>query len=225
MSILTLMRHGQASFGQASYDTLSTLGREQARATGGWLQARGETVTGLWHGPRARQIDTARLVAEACGHDATLQQAAGLNEFAEGEEILAAASALFGRPMIGAEAPTRTEQLSCYDAAFEAWSQGNLAIPGRASFAEFRHGAGQWLRDFIAARDAVSGQRILAVSSAGTIAAMVCEVLGLPDPQWSVLTRLIRNGSLTEIVFSRRRAGLYSFNSTAHLPPRLSSSI
>jgi broad specificity phosphatase PhoE len=220
-----LMRHGQASFGETRYDSLSTLGRQQALATGRWLRERDETVTSVRHGPRARQAETAALVIEASGLALSPQPVTGLDEFAEGEDVLAAAAVLFGRPMVGPEAPSRTEQLRCYDAAYEAWSQGTLDIPGRAGFIEFRYQVAQWLRESVAAPDAPGGQRILAITSAGVIAGAVCEVLGLPDEQWCPFVRLIRNGSLTEIVFSKGRTGLRSFNSAGHLPPRSETSI
>lgn len=225
MSVLVLMRHGQAAFGEARYDALSALGRQQAYATGRWMGERGEAVTSIRHGPRTRQADTAGLVIEASGLGLSPVQVTGLDEFAEGEEVLAAAAALFRRPMTGTEGPPRTEQLRCYDAAYEAWSLGKLDIPGRVGFLEFRRGVGQWLRESVAAPDAPGGQRILAVTSAGVIAGVVCEVLGLPDEQWCPLVRLIQNGSLTEIVFSRGRTGLRSFNSAGHLPPRFATSI
>ncbi|NMG45276.1 histidine phosphatase family protein [Aromatoleum toluvorans] len=225
MSVLTLMRHGQASFGEARYDTLSPLGRQQAQATGRWLRECGDPVTDIRHGPRSRQTDTAGLVCEAAAFGRAPERTPGLDEFAEGEEVLAAAAVLFGRPMSGAEAPARAEQLRCYDAAYEAWSHGKLDIPGRAGFVEFRRNVTQWLRATVAAPDAPSGESILAVTSGGVIAAVVCDLLGLPDGQWCPLVRQVRNGSLTEIVFSRGRVSLRSFNGVGHLPRGLRTSI
>ena len=225
MSSLTLMRHGQASFGAASYDALSEVGVAQARATGAWLHERGQRWTAVLHGPRRRQADTARHLLAAADPAAPLQLAPGLDEFAEGEEVLAAAAALFGRPMTGPEAPERAEQLRCYEAAYQAWSRGEAAIAPRVSCAEFRLAARTWLHEIIAPPDVPKSQRILAVTSAGVIAAIVCEVLDLADAQWAQLVRVIHNASLTEVVFSKGRCGLRSFNGTGHLPRQLMSSI
>jgi hypothetical protein len=63
------------------------------------------------------------------------------------------------------------------------------------------------------------------VTSAGVVGAAVCEVLELPDAQWCALVRVIRNASLTEVVFTKGRCGLRSFNGAGHLPGRLTSSI
>jgi hypothetical protein len=107
MSTLVLMRHGQASFGEARYDALSGLGLAQAQATGAWLRERGDTPTAVWHGPRRRHADTAAQRLASAGATPRPQLAAGLEEFAEGEEVLAAAAVLFGRPMSGPAAPSR----------------------------------------------------------------------------------------------------------------------
>lgn len=225
MSTLLLMRHGQAAFGETRYDVLSDVGVAQAQATGAWMRERGDAPTTVWHGPRQRHAETAAQVLAGAGTGFGSQLVHGLDEFAEGEEVLDAATVLFGRPMSGPEAPARREQLRCYEAAYEAWSRGELDIPGRASYGEFRLGVRQWLRDVVAVPGAPAGQQILAVTSGGVIAAAVCDVLGLPDAQWCALVRVINNASTTEIVFSQGRVGLRTFNSAAHLARELISPI
>jgi broad specificity phosphatase PhoE len=225
MSSLILMRHGQALFGHARYDALSPTGQAQASSTGQWLAAQGQTLTSLWQGPRQRQRETAALCAQAAGWAMAVQEHAGLNEFAEGEDILAAASTLMGQPMQGPGAPAREVQLRAYDAALQAWVQGRVDMPGRPDYARFRHSALACLRALMAHGGKARGQRVLAVTSGGVIAAMVCEALQLPDAQWLGLLRMIDNASMTELVFSGSRCGLRSFNSSAHLPRALSTSI
>lgn len=222
MSSLLLMRHGQAAFGEARYDLLSAVGVAQAEATGAWMRGRGDAPMTVWHGPRQRQAETAARVLAEWGGGPEAVLVSGLDEFAEGEEVLDAACSLFGRPMSGAAAPERREQLRCYEAAYEAWSRAELEIPRRASYSHFRAGVREWLRDVT---EGPSGQRILAVTSGGVIAAAVCETLELPDVQWCALVRMINNASMTEIVYSRGRMALRTFNSVAHLPHRLTSPI
>lgn len=225
MSSLVLIRHGQASFGGPRYDALSEAGIAQSRAIGEWLRERGAAPTAVLHGPRRRHADTAAGLLSSAGLALRQELAPALDEFAEGEEVLDAAAVLFGRPMTGAEAPPRGEQLRCYSAAYEAWSRGEIEIPGRASFTTFRGALRDWLRELTDAPGSASGQRIMAVTSAGVVAVAVCEVLGLPDAKWSALVAVMQNASLTELQFSRGRCSLRSFNGTGHLPARLSSSI
>lgn len=222
MSVLVLMRHGQASFGADAYDALSAVGHAQARATGEWLRERGERPGRLWQGPRQRHAETAQGLRDHAGLAVEVLTTAGLDEFGDGEEVLAAAEQLFGRPMSGSEAPSRREQLQCYDRAIACWAAGELAIPGRQSFADFRRQVRDWL-DAITA--GAAGRHELAVTSAGVVSAAVCEVLQLPDAQWHALLRVIHNASFTEIVFSAQRRSLRSFNAVGHLPSALVSSI
>ena len=58
-----LIRHGQASYGQADYDRLSTRGEDQARAVGRWLA--GRELSALYTGPLRRQIQTGAFATEA----------------------------------------------------------------------------------------------------------------------------------------------------------------
>ncbi len=224
MSVLILMRHGRAAFGAAAYDSLSETGRAQAVATGKWVSGRNLPVTLVWHGPRRRQSETA---AEVVSHGrllAPVVQANGLDEFGEGDELLTLAAARTGRPMSGPDAPPREVQLRAYDEAIAAWAAGQATIPGRPDFVTFRRVVRGWLDEVLGA-PGPRGRVELAVTSAGVIAAVTCEVLGLPDTRWIEMLRAIGNASLTEVSFSARGHGLASFNATGHLPTDLLSAI
>ena len=65
MGRVILVRHGQASFFGASYDRLSPLGREQARALGDHWARHGVAFDRVYVGPRTRHRETCELVAEA----------------------------------------------------------------------------------------------------------------------------------------------------------------
>jgi broad specificity phosphatase PhoE len=224
MSLLILMRHGQALFGADNYDVLSDLGRKQASAAGAWLRQRDQGFFAVWHGPRRRHAD---IASEAMGEAMATKSlmAPGLDEFGEREEVLAAEAALFGRTMSGPNAPSRREQLRCYDQAIAKSSQGAVELPGRPGFQSFRSAVRGWLHDRINDGESPTGRCELAVTSAGVISAAVCEALNLPDSQWHPLLRVIQNASISELSFSGGRCGLSSFNSTGHLPERLLSAI
>lgn len=225
MSVLVLMRHGQASFGADAYDALSGVGHAQARVTGAWLREREVRPGRLWQGPRQRHAQTAQGLLDSAGLALEALTTDGLDEFGDGEEVLAAAERLFGRPMSGAQAPSRREQLQCYDRVIAGWAAGELEIPGRQAFVDFRRQVRGWLDGITADGAGAAGRHELAVTSAGVVSAAVCEVLQLPDAQWYELLRVIHNASFTEIVFSSGRRSLRSFNAVAHLPPALVSSI
>ena len=69
MPTVTLLRHGQASFGAADYDNLSELGHRQARVAADTLAARGLRNPVVASGTLRRQRDTAAPVARRFGVD------------------------------------------------------------------------------------------------------------------------------------------------------------
>lgn len=234
MSALLLMRHGQATFGAAVYDALSPIGRAQADATGGWIAAHRPTAR-IWSGPRQRHIETAAAVARASGLPAAAPGGAGLDEFAEGEEVLALGERLGARlgarlgerlgdrlgEKLGVATPPGPDaaqrRIRLYNQAIAAWAAGAASIGGRPSFSGFRANVRGWLD--AATAPGARGRTELVVTSAGVIAAVVCEVLDLPDARWLELLQSLANASLTEIAFSPGRRGLRSFNAHGHLPP------
>ena len=70
MAVLYLIRHGQASFGDAEYDRLSGIGERQARILGHHLQRGAHSVDALCSGGLQRQDRTAEIAREAMGDDA-----------------------------------------------------------------------------------------------------------------------------------------------------------
>ena len=223
MSLLVLVRHGRAAFGADRYDTLSPLGLAQAAATGTWLAAHRPGIATLWQGPRRRHAETAAEIARAGSIAAPIRAHAGLDEFGEGEELFALASASGERWDVPGEDADLARRRA-YDRAIAAWAAGEGAIPGRPDFAAFRAGVRAWFAAAVAV-EAPRGRTELVVTSAGVIAAVVCETLGLPDRHWLELLRPIANASLTEIAFSGGRTGLRGFNAHGHLAPDLVSAI
>src|ERR1700727_4115742 len=65
MSRVVLVRHAQASLLEPNYDKLCTTGEVQARLLGGYWARHGVLFGRAWSGPRDRQVQTARIVAEA----------------------------------------------------------------------------------------------------------------------------------------------------------------
>ena len=64
MSLLYLVRHGQASFFAEDYDRLSTLGELQARRLGEFWAARGVRFDATFSGPAVRQQRTAEIIVK-----------------------------------------------------------------------------------------------------------------------------------------------------------------
>lgn len=214
MSALILLRHGQAAFGADRYDALSDRGREQAEHIARHLQARGTSLDRLWIGPRDRHRLTAKHALEPLGLNWQIPAEPALDEFAEGQQILGAVQVQLGRK------PSGTEAARLYVREIEAWANGTRPIEGVPAPAVFRATVREWVAR--ATSDAQPGQRVLAVTSGGVIAAVIADSLGLPDAALAHFMGVIYNGSLTEFAFSAGRApAVVSFNVASYLPDAL----
>jgi broad specificity phosphatase PhoE len=215
MSQLILLRHGQAAFGAERYDQLSELGLRQAQAAGRHWAAQGTRFTRVIIGPRRRHRLTAQAAIDPLGLKLGDAVEPALDEFADGSTILASARARAG----AAEAPDQRTLLQQYGKEIEAWAAGEVEIPGTPTARAFRTGIADWLGTLTT--ESEPDQNVLAVTSGGVIAAAFTELMGLPDREIGTLMRRIRNASLTEVLFSRGRMSLLSFNCAAHLPADL----
>ena len=81
MSVVYLVRHGQASFGRSDYDKLSPLGEEQARMTGAALAGCGVKPALLVTGSLQRQRVTGSRMWEEAGWEAPVDIDEGWNEY------------------------------------------------------------------------------------------------------------------------------------------------
>lgn len=219
--MLLLLRHGQASFGAAHYDQLTELGERQAQATGAHFARAGARFDDVQVGPKRRHAATAAGAIGGLAGAPAPRVVKALDEFAEASEIMKAAEQVAGVSAEAMAALSRSDQLRHYDATISAWMRGKVHLDGRLAAAAFRAEVAGWLHDVVA-RTARS-RTVLAVTSAGVIAAAVAEVLELPVERMSQFTRVLRNASLTEIAFSAGRVSLVSFNGITHLPPELAS--
>lgn len=222
MGTLVLLRHGQAAFGTSHYDRLSELGLAQAQATGEYFVQQGWAFDRVWIGPRERHRLTAAAALSAV-KSGPFELDARLDEFAEGEAVLASAQKRAGSAQPASAESSRQERLRRYMHEIECWAAGENLIEQVPPIQEFRGRIADWLA--LAADTGVSGQRILAVTSAGVIAVIAAEILRLPNTAVSQLISVIYNASVSSVVYSKRGRGLQSFNTSAHLPPGLVTGI
>jgi broad specificity phosphatase PhoE len=225
---LYLIRHGQASYGEADYDRLSPRGIEQAREIGRW--ATDQRIDALYAGPLRRQQETAQHAREAAG--GALPEAQPLAELAEYPAFellhhlvprLVAEDARFAALRT---APTPR----LYDDAFQLilgrWSRDEWHADGVERVAGFvdrvRAGLDRVLRA------ASAGARLACVTSAGPIGVAVGLAFALPAERMVRTSVVIRNASITELRFRSQgfdwqpdQLSLVTFNVTGHLPAEL----
>ncbi|MFC5697480.1 histidine phosphatase family protein [Pseudomonas sp. GCM10022186] len=220
MSSLYLLRHGQASFGTDDYDRLSPLGLRQALSTGASLAARHLRFDEVFVGPRRRHLETAEALLAAMPGAGEPSRTSFLDEFAEGDALMRSARRRLGD---GGWPQDRAESTRLYGEEIRRWAAGADDIAECTPVEPFRQQVVGWLHELLDKPG--SGRCLLAVTSAGTIAVLVAEVLGLPRTRVADLLLMLDNAALSELVFRPGRVSLRSFNNTHHLPVDLASRI
>ena len=218
MGTLTLVRHGQASFGAADYDQLSPLGAQQCHALGGYFAARGLRFEAVLRGSLRRHVQSLAALAEGHGELPAALEWPGLNEYDSDALVHALVQALKLPPESLPDPADRSP--ASYRAHFrllrdamQAWMDGRTRPAGMPDWNGFVAGV-QGALDHV--RHTHSGD-VLIVSSGGPIATAVAQVLGAPAASVIELNLRIRNSAVTEFAFTPKRHVLVSFNHLPHL--------
>jgi broad specificity phosphatase PhoE len=228
---LYLIRHGQASYGEADYDRLSTRGQEQARAVGRWLANR--KLDALYTGPLRRQVQTGELASEAAAETGvTLPTATRLAELAEYPAFEMLQHLV---PRLVAEdpkfealktAPTPRLLDQAFHTILAKWASDEWYVDGVERVSAFVARVRDGLTRVLASSS--SGARIACVTSAGPIGVAVGLTFGIPDARMVRTSIVIRNASVTELRFRTQdfardaawkpeQVSLVTFNGTGHL--------
>jgi broad specificity phosphatase PhoE len=225
---LYLIRHGQASYGEADYDRLSPRGIEQARVVGRWAQR--AKLDALYTGPLRRQRQTAQYAHEAAeGALPAPQELAELAEYPALEMLQHMVPRLVAEDPKFAQlddAPTPRLLDQAFQTILTKWSRDEWRADGLEQITAFvdriRTGLDRVLRA------ASSGAHLACVTSAGPIGVAVGLVFATPAERMVRTSIVIRNASITELRFRSQgfdwqpdQLSLVTFNLTAHLPEEL----
>ena len=223
MSVLYMMRHGQASFGQDNYDRLSELGLRQAALTGEHLARLGLAFDAAYCGAMSRQQDTARAALDALASPPPLQVLPGFNEY-ESIPIIKSLLPAMRRedPAIDQAAPRMLDDRKAfqtvYEGAMRRWVSGRYPLEQGEAWRQFQSRVQAALERVQA--DNGRGKTVLVFTSGGPISAALRLALGLGDEIALRLTWVIKNASLSSFFYNDRDFSLSLFNSTAHLELR-----
>ena len=212
MSVLYLVRHGQASFGTDDYDRLSDLGKEQSRITGRFLAAQGIEPDRIVHGEMLRQRQTAEGLLEGMGLSMDAHVDSGWNEYAAWE--------LTG--VLDDVDPRAKYDSKIFQGELERgaarWASGEHDEDYRETYKQFTSRVERALDDAVAAMG--SGQSTIVVSSAGAIAWTAARLIGGDFDQWMAFNRVTINTGITKIITGQSGTSLISFNDHGHQDPK-----
>ena len=210
MGNLYLVRHGQASFGAADYDNLSSLGVQQSVRLGEYFAQKGIQFDAVLTGSLRRHAQTWAGIAKgaALEHDPLIWP--GLNEY-DSEAVI---QAIHPQPLQKPDTPeVYRHHFRLLRDGLRQWMNGVVSPKGMPTYTEFVHGVSSAL-DHV--RQNCSGN-VLMVSSGGPISTAVGHLLGTTPETTIELNLRIRNSSVTEFDFNPKRHALVTYNTLPHL--------
>ena len=230
MSVLFVVRHGQASFLADDYDQLSPMGVEQSRVLGSFWAENEVEVDEVYSGSLIRQ----RQTAEAAGESFTgagkpwpqIQILEGLNEYDADRLMVDLLPELVDKHeqvrRLSQEFEQAEEERDRYrtfhrlletlmafyiageyeSRGFETWRQFHDRVTGALDQIRSRGGR---------------GRRVAVFTSGGPIGVSVQTTLEAPEQQAGEINWRVYNASVTGFTFRADRISLDQFNSIGHL--------
>ena len=224
-----MIRHGQAGL-RHDYDTLSDLGRTQARLLGEYLAAQQVRFTAVYSGALKRQSETAREVLRAMAAAGAAVPEVQIDDHWNEFDLDAVYHAIAPRlaaddPEFQVEheklhrmleeqnSPAHRNWTRCDTLVVRAWVEGRYEVPGE-SWEAFRKRVSTPLR----ALSRIPPAETAAVfSSATPIAVWIGMALGLNGRHVMRLAGVTYNAALTTMRAREKDLALFSFNGTPHL--------
>ena len=221
MTELVVVRHGQASFGQADYDALSDAGVVQSRHLGEWLAGSPRAFDAVLCGSMRRHRDTLAAIVAAHATDTlgTPGELPALDEFDHQAVMRAFAELEPDHPHVAAfragSAPEPRVVYAFLRSALEHWADGRLdarlAEPWNAFRTRIERGIAQVLER------ARGCDRVLVVTSGGVMAQFARVALDLSDRRTVALNLAVRNTGVSTFNARDGALELVSWNALPHL--------
>jgi broad specificity phosphatase PhoE len=214
MPTVLLIRHAQASYGEADYDMLSERGQDQVEALRRSLARCGVMPARVASGQLRRQRDTVAPWADGAGPVVDPRW----NEYND-DDVLAHHSESTARVhrASGDAGPALTsrEFQVVADQALADWVAAGARSPCAEPWPEFQarvRAALGTVADSLAA-----GETALVASSSGVISALAASLIGAPEAAFVAMNRISINTAVTKIIVGSRGRTLVSYNDHAHL--------
>jgi broad specificity phosphatase PhoE len=223
VSVLLLVRHGQASFGKKDYDALSELGHEQSRVLGRAFAGRGVVPDLVVRGELRRHRETAEGIVEglleSSGAQVPIEVDPGWDEF-DFQHVVQVHKPLYrSRTLMMADLARGGRPREAFQKVFEEatsrWTGGAYESEYHESFAAFSARVDQALQR---AADRVAGHAtIVVVSSGGPIGLASSHLLAGDTSLWGNLNKVAVNTGVTKVISGRSGLTLSTYNDHAHV--------
>ena len=209
MSVLLLVRHGQASWGSADYDQLSATGTEQSRVLGRALATRGVRPDLVVRGSMKRHRQTADAAVAGAGWDVEVTEDGDWDEF---DHLSTLTGSLDWQEIEGESYDDRVRR---FEGTIDRWAAGEHDDEYRESFPAFQE---RVTAAFDRALERLDPKQTAVVFTSGGPVSWVTVALtdgGLPA--WTRMSKVVVNSSVTKVLSGRRGTSLITFNDHSHL--------
>jgi broad specificity phosphatase PhoE len=210
MKVIYLVRHGQASFGQANYDQLSILGYEQSELLGTALISKGVAFDRVEQGTLNRHQQT---LSSALGAEFTVTTNAGWNEF-DHRDITA--QYLLANNMKGDEflQLNDADKLNHFAKAILLWvDSAGEQLDYKETWPQFKKRVSAALKETIAH----TKKAAVVFTSGGAISATVGDAMQLTPMQILKLNLQLVNTGVTKLLVSGYGVNVSTINEYVHL--------
>ena len=224
MSILYLIRHAQASFGQADYDYLSELGHRQATILADHLQNLGLAFDAIYSGSQLRHEQTLAAYLEKSpkpkNPTSPAHKTDAFNEY-DSKNILKALipdmirkEPAFETEVVTMIADKRSFQ-KVYEKVMRQWINSEKPLNNLDTWKTYSERVLSGLDNIMTAGG--TGKKIAVFTSGGPISVCVQKALNLSDEMTLQLTWQIMNASITRLKYSGNQMMLFGFNDVTYL--------
>lgn len=223
MSLLTLVRHGQASITGDDYDLLSALGEQQAQIVGGALSARMKAPAVIVQGSLRRHAQTSAGIRRGSGWQVPVETDRRWDEF-DHDGILAAAFPEYSsRPALLEALAAQQDPQRAFQAMFlqavDRWTTGEHDDDYPESFPSFV----RRVREAATELASTSGNALVSTSGGPIAVLAALSTLGCVEPTppfaavWGRLNEVSINASVSKFLRGRRTTPtLLSYNDHSH---------
>ncbi len=219
MSVLYLVRHGQASFDWDNYDALSPLGFQQAERLGKQLAVMALKPDSVITGDMRRHRETAETALTTASLPTRWDTDAQLNEYNH-EDVIAQHWPLFGdkpalQDWVASQPNAEAQIVGKFVESIAHWQQGTYAY--QEGWQAFRERVEKW---FAQRCHAAKGNEVV-FTSGGVIAVILMRLWQKDVNSFLPVSRMLANTSVTRIAISRGQPRVASVSEQLHLSRQL----
>ncbi len=225
MSVIYLIRHGQASFGQENYDELSRIGHQQANILGESLRDRVGTFDHMVLGSMVRHKQTAEQCLNAMSQTFDQTEStvhSGWNEY-DHQDILAQLGDEFKTPQsiekyVRSQPNPKATFEKVFNKAMDRWMSGDHDADYVETWQHYQARIKKALKATI--EIAKTAEKVAVFSSGGPISVVSQHLLQVEPNKVMQVNWTIVNSSVTKLVSSSSRLFLSTLNDHSHLEGR-----